>query len=101
LERFVSKLSIKYNAIVTFIGGKLATEESERKTRLIAFVVITLVFVFSVAALLYWAVNVATARLNEGNIKQLQALLPRMTITEARAIIDSGPLARLNAAIKF
>jgi hypothetical protein len=39
----------------------LTTEESERKTRLIAFVVITVVFVISVAALLYWAVNVATA----------------------------------------
>jgi hypothetical protein len=78
----------------------LATEESKRKTRRIAFVVITLVFVVSIAALLYWAVNVATARLNGRTIKQLQAS-PQTIITETRTTIDSCNLATVNGAIKF
>jgi flagellar basal body-associated protein FliL len=79
----------------------LATKESERKNRIIAFIVITLVFVVSVAALLYWAVNVATARLSERTIKQVQALSPRTTITEERAMVGSVLLPRLSGAIKF
>jgi hypothetical protein len=31
----------------------------ERRKRLIAFIVITLIFIISIAALLYWAINVA------------------------------------------
>jgi hypothetical protein len=36
----------------------------DRRTRLIVFIVITLVFLFSVAALLYWAITVAAARIS-------------------------------------
>ncbi|HJW66074.1 MAG TPA: hypothetical protein VJ507_04740 [Candidatus Bathyarchaeia archaeon] len=78
----------------------MATRESERKNRLIAFVVITLVFVISIAALLYWAVNVATASLTRRTTSQDQAPSPRNTITEARTTRGSGSFARLNGAIK-
>lgn len=36
----------------------------DKKTRRVAFVVITIVFLASVAALLYWAINVAAARIS-------------------------------------
>ncbi len=36
----------------------------DRKTRRLAFVIITTVFLVSVAALLYWAINVAAAKMS-------------------------------------
>jgi len=81
--------------------SNLATDESDRKTRRVAFVVITLVFVLSVAALLYWAVNVATAHPNEKSLEQLQAVSPRTIIPEERVLLTSGPLAKSSGAIKF
>jgi len=102
LERFVSKLSIKYNATVTLLSvNSLATEEFDRKTRRIAFIVITLVFIVSVVALLYWAINVASARLNERITSQIQTLSPRNAITEAQTILPHGLLVKLNTSIKI
>jgi hypothetical protein len=78
----------------------LPAEESDRKIRLIAFIVITLVFVVSVAALLYWAVNVAAARISARSTVRFQALLPRTTIAEEKAMLHLGNIVKLSSHVK-
>lgn len=53
-----------------------AEDLDDRRKRRIAFVVITLVFVISVAALIYWAVNVAAARISSKLTVNFHALNP-------------------------
>jgi hypothetical protein len=48
----------------------------DRRTRLFAFFVITLVFVFSMIALIYWAVNVASAKISSRAIGNVQPTIP-------------------------
>jgi hypothetical protein len=45
----------------------------DRRTRLIAFAVITLVFVVSMSALIYWAVNVASPKISSNVAANSQA----------------------------
>ena len=51
----------------------LTAQETERKKRLIAFVIITLVFIASVALLLNWAINTAAARFSSRTIASVAA----------------------------
>jgi hypothetical protein len=53
-----------------------AKELDNMRMQRIAFVVITLVFIISVAAMIYWAVNVAAARISSRLAINLQALHP-------------------------
>ncbi len=57
-------------------------QDNERQNRLIAFVVITIVFVVSVGALLYWAINVATARISSKTSAHFDALNPLVRFAE-------------------
>lgn len=48
----------------------------DRKTRLIAFAVITLVFAVSMSALVYWAVNVAQGEIDSKPVLNVQTPIP-------------------------
>jgi len=74
----------------------VSAELEDRKKRLIAFVVITVVFIFCVVALLYWAVNLAAARINSRITTHLQSSNPNNTSTMAH---QGDPLV-LNTYIK-
>jgi hypothetical protein len=53
-----------------------AKELDNMRIRRIAFIVITLVFIISVAAMIYWSVNVAAARISSRLTANLQAPNP-------------------------
>jgi hypothetical protein len=48
----------------------------DRRTRFIALLVITLVFVVSMTALVYWAVNVASGEINSNAVRNVQTPIP-------------------------
>jgi flagellar basal body-associated protein FliL len=55
-------LGLKYNhALMERAVALMQTDD--RKTRLIAFAVITLVFVVSMSGVVYWAINVSSAEI--------------------------------------
>jgi hypothetical protein len=55
----------------------------------------------TVAALVYWAVNIATARLDEETFRRAQMPSPRTLISEKQATLDFGHLPKLNGEIKI
>lgn len=56
-------LGLKYvNSVKSSGDEKLHADD--KRTRRFAFIVITIVFVVSIAVLLYWAINTATAQIN-------------------------------------
>jgi hypothetical protein len=61
----------------------------DRRTRLIAFVVITLAFIISVAALLYWAINVAAAHVSSRIMAHFDVLSPLATVSGKEAKLAS------------
>jgi hypothetical protein len=71
----------------------LPAEVDDKRRRLIAFVVITLVFGVSVASLLYWAINVAATRINSRITSHLQAFNPLAVAAGVRAMLPSGTRA--------
>ena len=74
----------------------MPAEVDDRRRRLIAFVVITLVFIVSIAALVYWAMNVATARINSRITAHLQVFNPLGAVAGEGAILLSGTLVKSN-----
>lgn len=67
----------------------------DRRTRLIAFAVITIVFAISMTALIYWAINVATARISSRVTTHFVILNPLAFFRSAQAMLPSGILQKI------
>ena len=61
----------------------LTAKDTERKKRLVAFSIITLVFIASVALLLNWAINTAAARFSSRAIASVASAYSSVVIEKA------------------
>lgn len=65
-------------------------QTDDKKTRLLALVVITLVFIVSMTALVYWAVNVASAKIHSKVFVHIPSQNPLVTSTAVARLLGIG-----------
>jgi len=65
-------------------------QTDDKKTRFLALAVITLVFIVSMTALVYWAVNVASPKIQSKVFMHIQSHNPLITNTAVAQLLGLG-----------
>ena len=71
-------------------------QTDDKKTRLLALPLITLVFMVSMTALVYWAVNVASARIHSKVFVHMDSQNPLVTSASVAQLLEIGARLGLN-----
>ena len=71
-------------------------QTDDKKTRLLALALTTLIFMVSMTALVYWAVNVASARINSKVFVHMDSQNPLVTSATVAQLLEIGARLGLN-----